>query len=246
MLKGADRLRRSLIPSLLGARRVNESLSNTNIELFETARIYLPEGDGLPREELMLGITSGGGFLVLKGMIESLISSIQPNVSLGIRRTSHDLLDSTYSAELCIGEHLVGFMGEVSAAGLKRFSLRSPATVAELRFAVLEQIVDLKRQHRSQSPYPSVSRDLNLVVEEKIRWSQIAETVRTAAGELLEDIHFHEPYRAPDKDGPSKKRLLFSVTFRSSQRTLTGEEVDVCRERIVAACRESCGAGLIE
>ena len=42
MLEGADRLRRSLVPSLLDARRINESLSNPTIELFETARIYLP------------------------------------------------------------------------------------------------------------------------------------------------------------------------------------------------------------
>ena len=42
ILRRADRLRRSLIPSLLIARRTNEALANARIELFETARVYLP------------------------------------------------------------------------------------------------------------------------------------------------------------------------------------------------------------
>ena len=246
MLKGADCLRRSLIPSLLRARRVNESLSNSVVELFETARVYWPEDDGLPREELMLGITSGGDFFSLKGVIEALVAAIQPAATLTVRDTSCDLLDATHSAELWIHDQLAGYFGHVSEAGLKRFSLRAPATVAELRFSALASIADLKRQHRTQSPYPSVARDLNLVVDEQVRWSQIADSVRSAAGELLEDIRFHEPYRDPDKDGPGKKRLLFSVTFRSSERTLTGEEIDARREQIVAACRADCGARLID
>ena len=71
MLKGADTLRKSLIPSLLEARRVNESVANEPIELFETARIYLPKSRGLPREQSTLGVTSGGEFHVLKGVVET-------------------------------------------------------------------------------------------------------------------------------------------------------------------------------
>jgi phenylalanyl-tRNA synthetase beta chain len=118
--------------------------------------------------------------------------------------------------------------------------------VAELHVAVLAAAADLKRQHRHQSPYPPVARDLNLVVDEQVRWSQIADTVRSSGGEFLEQIHFHEPYRDPDKDGAGKKRLLFSVTFRSPRRTLTGEEIDAQRQKIVAACSQQCGARLID
>ena len=43
VLRRADRLRRSLVPSLLGARQTNESLANPTIELFEMAKVYLPQ-----------------------------------------------------------------------------------------------------------------------------------------------------------------------------------------------------------
>ena len=63
ILRRADRLRRSLIPSLLVARHTNEALANSRIELFETARVYLPRADALPSEELMLAICQRQGFL---------------------------------------------------------------------------------------------------------------------------------------------------------------------------------------
>src|SRR4029079_5449582 len=91
MREGADRLRRSLVPSLLDVRRINESLSNPTIELFETARIYLPHRSppapredyisrsematmsALRREQLTLAAVSGRDFLHLKGILEALL-----------------------------------------------------------------------------------------------------------------------------------------------------------------------------
>src|SRR5690606_32843382 len=60
VLRGANQLRRSLAPSLLAARRTNESLANPVIELFEVAKVYLPRAGALPQEERMIGLNSGG------------------------------------------------------------------------------------------------------------------------------------------------------------------------------------------
>jgi phenylalanyl-tRNA synthetase beta chain len=71
VIRGADRLRRCLVPSLLAVRRTNESLSNAEIELFEIARAYLPEQEKLPREDLLLAITSGRDYATVKGAVEA-------------------------------------------------------------------------------------------------------------------------------------------------------------------------------
>ena len=55
VLRGANHLRQSLLPSLLAARRINETLSNSVIELFEIAEVYLPQPSGLPDQRRMLG-----------------------------------------------------------------------------------------------------------------------------------------------------------------------------------------------
>lgn len=247
LLRGADRLRRSLVPSLLEVRRINESLHNPTIELFETARVYLPSGEALPVEPRVVGLTSGGDYHALKGVIESLLEVLNPRATLEVAQLSrsHTLLDSGKSSELRLGGKLLGFLGEVSAAGLKQFGLRSKTTVAELDLAVLATSAALIPQYEPLSQLPAISRDLNLVVDEAVRWAALAETVQRAGGEFLEEVRYQETYRDPSKDGPGKKRLLFSLSLRSSDRTLTSEEADQLRDQIVAACQAAHGAMLL-
>jgi phenylalanyl-tRNA synthetase beta chain len=245
MLKGADRLRRSLIPSLLEARRVNESLGNPVIELFETARAYLPADNGLPREQWTLGIVSSGDYHRVKGVVEGLLGVLRGGLRLEAVETRQPLLDPLKSSELRIGGQRLGYLGELSTDGGKQTGLRSGATVAEIRLDVLVGLADLIPKYTEPSPYPAIERDLNLVVAEAVRWSSLAETVQQSVGECLESMSYQETYRDPKKDGDGKKRLLFSITLRSRQRTLTNEEADQIRQQVVAACHQTHGAVLL-
>jgi phenylalanyl-tRNA synthetase beta chain len=114
-----------------------------------------------------------------------------------------------------------------------------------LNLEVLAAIANLIPQHAPQSPYPSIARDLNLILDETIRWADLLAAVRSSAGSDLEGVAYQETYRNPEKDGPGKKRVLFSITLRSFERTLTGEEADAIRDRIVAACGQRFGAKLL-
>jgi phenylalanyl-tRNA synthetase beta chain len=90
-----------------------------------------------------------------------------------------------------------------------------------------------------------MARDLNLIVDEDVRWANLVGTVRTAAGGDLEDVTYQETYRDTKKDGAGKKRMLFSISLRSRERTLTSEEADGIRDRIVDACAREFGAKLL-
>jgi phenylalanyl-tRNA synthetase beta chain len=245
MLKGADRLRCSLVPSLLEARRVNQSLGNDSVELFETARIYLPRAEQLPQEQWTLAITSGEDFYQTKGVIEALVATLNPAQRLTVVDTRQSLLDPDRSAELRLGDRLLGYLGAVSADGLKQLGLRSDTTVAELDLTALAETAQLIPQHVDQSPYPPIDRDLNLIVAEDVRWAQLEQTVRQSAGGCLESLSYQETYRDPEKDGAGKKRLLFSITLRSADRTLTNEEADQIRDNVVAACSQAHCAVLL-
>ncbi|NLF72319.1 MAG: phenylalanine--tRNA ligase subunit beta [Candidatus Anammoximicrobium sp.] len=245
MLKGADRLRQSLIPSLLEARRVNESLGNPVIELFETARVFLPVQGDLPGEQGTLGIVSGGDYYHVKGVIEAVLAALRPGTPLEALDTRQPLLDAVKSSELRVQGRPLGYLGELSAAGLQQAGLRSSATVAELSLPVLVDLANLIPKYAEQSPYPAIERDLNLIVDESVRWASLAETVGQSVGECLERVRYQEIYRDPKKDGAGKKRLLFSITLRSRQRTLTNEEADQIRQQVVAACHQAHGAVLL-
>jgi phenylalanyl-tRNA synthetase beta chain len=249
VLRRADRLRRSLVPSLLGARQTNQSLANPVIELFEVAHVYLPQGAKLPREELMVALTSGGDFFATKGVIEGLLASLNPAAKLLVRPTAQELLDPLRSAELLVsaGENrdlLLGYLGEVSRAGLERFELRGGTTVAELKLSALEQIAELIPRYRQPPVFPAVSRDLNLVVDESVLWAEVAATVQKAAAPHAEAVEFQDVYRDAERLGAGKKSLLFTLTLRSPDGTLTNDEADQIRSRVVAACAKAHAAQL--
>ncbi|MBP90982.1 MAG: phenylalanine--tRNA ligase subunit beta [Planctomycetaceae bacterium] len=244
-LKGADRLRRSLVPSLLGARRVNESVSNPTIELFETARIYLSSSNGLPREQRTLAISTGGDYGTLKGVIETLIKTLNPACHLDVQATRQAFLDADKSCELRLKDQLLGFLGEVTPAGLKAFKLRAQTTIAELSLETLGAIANLTPQHVDQNLFPATSRDLNLIVDEPLRWAELESTVWKSSGECLESVAYQDIYRDTKRDGDEKKRLLFSILLRSASGTLTNKEADKIRDAIVAACTQQHGAKLL-
>ncbi|HEY2410942.1 MAG TPA: phenylalanine--tRNA ligase subunit beta [Pirellulaceae bacterium] len=245
MLEGADRLRRSLVPSLLDSRRINESLSNPVIELFETARIYLPTGGELPREQLTLAAVSGRGFLHLKGVVESLLEALHIDEPLEFADYNHKLLESGRASELKLGGQRLGFLGEVSAGGLKAFGLRSPATILEIDLSRVSSAAKLVTKYAVQSLYPTIARDLNLIVAESVRWADLSASVQLTAAKVLERLEYLDTYRDPQKDGPNTKRLHFSFTMRAPDRTLTGPEADAIRDAIVATCGAKYGAKLL-
>lgn len=245
MLKGADTLRKSLVPSLLEARRINESVANDPIELFETARIYLPQPGRLPREQWTLAATSGGDFHAVKGVVETLLDALRIAPPLTLVAAAAPLLDPLAQARLELDGRCLGFLGRVSADGLRQCGLRNPTCILELDLELLLELADLAPQQQPLSEYPAIARDLNLIVDESVRWAELATTIRTAAGPLLETLTFREVYRDPRKDGEGKKRLFFSCTLRSPDRTLTNEEADRQRDQIVQACAEQHRAALL-
>lgn len=245
ILRGADRLRRSLIPSLLEARRVNESLANPTAELFETAAVYLPRTNQLPDEKWMLGLVSGRGFAAVKGTVESLVESLCAGSKLTVAPTQQPLLHPDRSCQLLWDGQLLGFLGEVTPAGLKQFELRSGVVAAEIDLRPLARAAQFIRKFAPLSPFPAMTRDLNLVVAESVRWHDLEATVRKSGGEWLEAVEYRETYRDPQKDGADKKRLFFSLALRSPDRTLTSEEADAVRTQVVAACHAEWGAILL-
>jgi phenylalanyl-tRNA synthetase beta chain len=244
-LSPADCLRQSVVPSLLESRRYNESMSNSVIELFEMARVYLPQPQGLPREQWVLGLVSGRDFRAVKGAIEQLVATIVGSAALNVKAWPQPLLEPAQSCTLSIGDRPIGFVGQLAAKSLKQFGLRSAAVCAEINLEQFVEAANLTPQYSPLPAYPSMARDLNMVVDESLQWADLLNTVRSAAGPELDLVAYRETYRDPQKDGSDKKRLLFSITLRSLERTLTGEEADGIRDRIVAACADRHAAKLL-
>jgi phenylalanyl-tRNA synthetase beta chain len=244
VLRRADRLRQTLVPSLLGARRHNEKLSNSSIELFEIAKAYLPRAGQLPEEKRLLALSSGRGYHEAKGAIEAVVERVAPRAKLAVEPCELDLLDSTRAGALTLDGAKFGFLGELSPEGRAPFELRGPTTVAEIDLDMLVAAAELIPQAQALSPYPPIGRDLNIVFEEAVRWAEVERIVRAEGGETLESVEYQDTYRNPERIGAGKKSVVFSFALRSGTGTLTSEEADAVRDRIVAALTKQLGGAL--
>ena len=81
-----------------------------------------------------------------------------------------------------------------------------------------------------------MTRNLNLVVTESVRWAEVAATVREQGGPCFESLDYRDTYRHAKRLG-DKKSLLFSIALRSPGGTLTSQQADEVRDRIVVACK---------
>ena len=91
--------------------------------------------------------------------------------------------------------------------------------------------------------FPPVREDLAFAVDEALPAGQLIAAAREAAGPELRDMRVFDVYRG-DQVGPGRKSLAFSVTFQSSERTLSDEDAAALRDRIVTALRKRFGAEL--
>ena len=229
-------LRRSLVPSLLNARRYNEAHGTLDAELFEVANVYLPRpGRTLPEEPTRLALVSGRDFLGLKGIVEALLDRFHALGRLEARPASLPMFAEGRAAELILAGNRLGFLGEIDASRLQAFELRGACSAAELDFGVLREQADLVPRFKPLPPYPVVARDLSLVVPESVPWAELASTVGRAGGSTLESIVYLDAFRGGTVP-EGWQSLHFGLRFRHPERTLTGEEVEEAVKAIIATC----------
>ena len=237
-------LRQSLIPSLLVVRRDNERHGNFNAKLFETAGVYLAARPGDPTAEpRRLSFVTGGSFVEAKGVVETLVRRINPQSVVSVRPSDQPHFVPGRGAEVLLNGQSLGWLGELSRDVTDKLDLRDSVIAAELDLATLEASPNLVPTFAELPRYPSISRDLNFVLDEAITWDALSEVVRAAAGPSLDALSFGSHYRG-QQIPPNKKSYVLSVSFRAADRTLTSDEVDAAVKSVIDACSAKLGAVL--
>jgi phenylalanyl-tRNA synthetase beta chain len=245
-------MRRSLMNCLLEAVRDNARYTD-RVAIFEVGRVYHPvEGEILPRESRRLGIamtgpreapfwlekeTSSMDFFDLKGVIEILLNRL--GIREGhLRPAKSPTFHPGRAAQLVSGEGEVGILGEVHPKVLEAFDLsqppQQPVCLGELDLEMLLAHAFLVGKLAPISRFPSLSEDLAIVVDEDIPAQRVQEVIQRAGGKFLVGAELFDLYQGPQVS-PGKKSLAYSVTYRALDRTLTPEDVNRIRDRILRA-----------
>jgi len=249
LLEGANSLRPSLIPSLIAARLYNQSQSNRDSQLFETANIYLSSDGGGSAEQFNLGMIGSDDIRALTGTFEEILHRVcGPDFickHITKKLVSQDFLAPNSSVVWQCGHQPIAWIGQLNQSVVDAVKLDTANSVGELNLDLLQQHAQLIPQLQPIVPFPTIDRDLNLIVDELLQWQTLSSSIQRAAGPLCIAVVFREIYRDTKKDGEGKKRVLLGLQLRSETETLTSERADAVVQSVLQECETQFGAKLL-
>ncbi|MCB1213930.1 MAG: phenylalanine--tRNA ligase subunit beta [Deltaproteobacteria bacterium] len=251
-------MRPALFPQLLGSVVQNSRRGQERLRLYELRSVYGPTTE----ENLHLSLALSGprslshfrekpqmtDLLDLKGFLEEiLLGWLGGLLSYGELRLSflHPKRQSSliWRAHSGAPAQTLGFLGQLHPQWLLEKNIENPVSVAEIDLAFLLGSCKSKRVFKPLSDYPQVRRDLNLVLDQKVSQSEVAQVLVKKGGSLLQSWYLKDLYRgSPLQEG--QKALTYHLTYGSDQRSLTDEEVNQARESLLEALKSACGARL--
>jgi len=145
-----------------------------------------------------------------------------------------------------VGGETIAWIGQLNRSIVDSLKLDCAAAVGEINLDMLLEHARLLPQLQPIVPFPTVERDLNLILDEATQWQSISTAIQKAAGPLCFEVVFREIYRDTKKDGDGKKRVLLSLHLRSATETLTGDQADTVMQRVLAACKTEFKATILQ
>lgn len=145
------------------------------------------------------------------------------------------------SAQLLVGQKIVGSVGELSPSLSKANDLPRTVGVFEIDMDALFAVAPLSVVAKPLGTLPAATQDLSLVVKSETPAAEVLEAVREGAGELLEQITLTDDYRGSNVPEGSKS-LTFALRFRAMDRTLTQAEASDARDAGVALAKKKFNA----
>jgi phenylalanyl-tRNA synthetase beta chain len=245
-------MRTSLLPGLVETLRVNLTRQQERVRLFESGLCFLP-GEVLRQEHRVGGVCCGPrmplnwtqpaeavDFFDVKGVVERLFEW-SGTAGVSYVSSSDPVLHPGQSAEIQVGQTPVGRLGRLHPEIELKLGITKHVYLFEIWMEML--LERAPRSHRGISRYPSVRRDLALLVRDDVPAAAIESVVRQTLGEILVDFTLFDVYQGKGIDS-NEKSLAVGLTLQDASATLTEDRIARCTQEVVAALEHAVGARL--
>lgn len=241
--EGLSVMRTTLVHSMLETLSYNVSHFNKEATLFEVAKVYLPKSlplTELPIEEerLVVGMYGGVDFFSIKGVVEGLLDSL--HLSGKYEKAEVSYLHPGRSAELYVDGTLIGVLGEVHPDVSAKYDTDLRLYVAELSVDKLFEKRSGVKKFSTFSKFPTVERDLAIVVKDEVSVGDMLDAVKNAKIKHLTALTAFDVYRSA-QIGEGKKSVAMNFTFSSQDGTLKDDEVAVEMNKILSLMKRKFG-----
>ena len=257
MSEERSQLRMSILPQLLEVVKYNNARQMDSVALYEIGSVFLKQdGEQLPEEiEHVAGAITGlweanlwqgekkpVDFYVAKGVLEVLFDELGLTKEIAYRQVEIKDMHPGRTAEIVLNDEVIGFVGQVHPTIQKEMDIKE-TYVFELSFKALAEAEVAPISYEMIPRFPSITRDIALVVDQEKTAGELAHIITVAGGSLLKEVHLFDLYEGEHME-VGKKSLAFSLKYFDPERTLTDEDVTQAHEKVLNAVAEQAGAVL--
>ncbi|MCD7921371.1 MAG: phenylalanine--tRNA ligase subunit beta [Clostridiales bacterium] len=215
---------------MLTSLATNYNRRNKNVRLYELGNIYLPKQlpvTELPEERMQftLGFYGDGDFYTMKGVMEEFLSVVGMT-----KRPVFDpdagipFLHPGRQANVVYEKQVIAYLGEVHPTVAASYGIKDRVYIAVIDMPEIVKRAMFDRKYEGIARFPSVTRDLSLVVPQSVLAGEIEAMFIQRGGKMLEACELFDVYEGSQiKEG--YKSLAYTLTFRLKDRTL--EESDI-------------------
>jgi phenylalanyl-tRNA synthetase beta chain len=262
-------MRVSLWIGLLQACRENLRRQQTRVRLFEIGKkfqlqstgqgnLFNERGDPLSEQghlqeiETLAGIATGArwpeqwgsarealDFYDVKADVQGVLALTGDAASVRFEADTLACLRPGRTARIYRGSTAVGWLGELHPQIVKAINLPNSAFLFELEIESAFQARILK--YSSISKFPSVRRDLAIMVDESVPLAVLQENVTVSASGLLSELRVFDVYRGPGIES-GRKSVALGLILQDSSRTLTDVDADAVVAAVIARLRDELSA----
>ncbi len=231
------------LPCMLDALSRNLSYSNQRARIFDIGKTYLRNGDSFDESNVLtLGMYGEGvNYFTLKGVVEALFSSL--NITFMLERETEVFYHPGRGARIVLGKNVLGRFGSVHPYVLDNYDISRDIFVGEFYLDKIFNIFKPEKKYKKIPKYPSITFDLNVVVDDNVLSQDIEKIIRSKGGNILESLEIFDVYKGPQiKD--NKKSISYSIIFRDKTKTLNDSEINKVIDKILVDLNNKLGAEL--
>ncbi len=235
-------MRQSLLFSGLESVAYNINRKNTSLKFYEFGKSYHKfERSYEEQKHLTLFVTGNrtvdswnletkqSDFFYIKGVILSIFSRLGLN-GLKTTPTKNDIFSEGIS--LSLGKVKLVDFGVLRKTVLKEFSIKQEVLYADFNWSILQQFIGSKNIKVSELPkYPSVKRDLSLLIDDNIEFKDIYNLAFQSERKLLKDVDLFDVYQG-DKLQEGKKSYAVSFILQDENKTLEDKQIDKIMQKL--------------
>jgi len=247
-------MRTSLWPGLITTVIYNQNRQQTRLRFFETGHCFFMKGKTFSEKNMIAGVVTGQAWPVqwgvaarevdfydMKGDLEALLSKTGDLAAFQFITVKHPALHPGKTAAITSNGKKVGLIGQLHPKIAAKLGIETTIILFEIDiFAVLRRN-NIKFQQISK--YPSIRRDISILVDESIEVKMVFGVISQACGKWLVNLELFDEYRGEGIDS-GRKSLSLGLTLQESSRTLKEEEVETVMARVIAALEAKVGARL--